>query len=101
MEDYSNLLGCFFLVGFFIWTMISISLLIKIICQNSKIYVLFLKDYKEKIMPMVKGAKARTKKGFSENIRREKEAHPEMPTKQAVAIAYSVASKSKKSPKKK
>ena len=42
-------------------------------------------------MPLVKGAKAKTKKGISENIRREKEAHPEMPVKKAAAIAYSTA----------
>lgn len=46
-------------------------------------------------MPLVKGKKAKTKKGISENISREKHAHPEMKTKQAVAIAYSVARKSK------
>jgi hypothetical protein len=54
-------------------------------------------------MPLVKGAKARSKKGFSENIKREmKEGKPQ---KQAVAIAYSEARnkkkiKSPKSPKK-
>lgn len=40
-------------------------------------------------MPLVKGAKAKTKKGFSENIRREM--HAGFPQKQAVAIAYSEA----------
>lgn len=40
-------------------------------------------------MPLVKGSKAKTKKGFSENIRREREAGK--PEKQAVAIAYSEA----------
>lgn len=44
-------------------------------------------------MPLVKGSKAKSKKGISENIRREKEAHPEMPVKQAAAIAYSTARK--------
>ena len=49
-------------------------------------------------MPMVKGAKARTNKGFQENIRREvKEGKP---VKQSVAIAYSEAN-SKKKPKNK
>jgi len=42
-------------------------------------------------MPLVKGKKAKSKKGISENIRREKHAHPEMAIKQAVAIAYSQA----------
>jgi len=45
-------------------------------------------------MPLVKGSKAKTKKGVSENIRREMEAGK--PQKQAVAIALSVAGKSKK-----
>jgi hypothetical protein len=49
-------------------------------------------------MPLVKGAKARTKKGFSENIKREMEAGK--PQKQAVAIAYSEASESKRRKKK-
>lgn len=53
-------------------------------------------------MPLVKGKKAKSKKGISENIRREKHAHPEMPIKQAVAIAYSQARKAgAKLPKKK
>lgn len=45
-------------------------------------------------MPLVSGKKARTKKGFSENIEREMEAGK--PQKQAVAIAYSQARKAKK-----
>lgn len=45
-------------------------------------------------MPLVKGAKAKTRKGFSENVRREVEAGK--PQKQAVAIAYSEARRSKK-----
>lgn len=49
-------------------------------------------------MPLVKGAKAKTKKGFSENIKREMSAGK--PQKQAVAIAYSEA-KEKKANKKK
>lgn len=49
-------------------------------------------------MPLVKGKAARTRKGFSENIRREMEAGK--PQKQAVAIAYSVARRSKKKKKK-
>lgn len=48
-------------------------------------------------MPLVKGAKARTKKGFSENVRREMH---EVPQKQAVAIAYSEARRGKKKKKK-
>ncbi len=51
-------------------------------------------------MPLIKGEKAKTKKGFSENIRREMEAGK--PQKQAVAIAYSEAGegKSKRNKKK-
>jgi hypothetical protein len=48
-------------------------------------------------MPLVKGAKARSKKGFSTNIKREMEAGK--PQKQAVAIAYSEARRSKKKKK--
>lgn len=45
-------------------------------------------------MPLVKGKKAATKEGVAENIRREVKAGK--PVKQAAAIAYSVAKKSKK-----
>lgn len=50
-------------------------------------------------MPLVKGKAARSKKGFSENVRREMEAGK--PQKQSVAIAYSEARRSKKGVKKK
>ncbi len=46
-------------------------------------------------MPLIKGKAAKTKKGISENIRREKHAHPDMNIKQAAAIAYSMKRKSK------
>lgn len=49
-------------------------------------------------MPLVKGKKARSRKGFSENIRREMESGK--PQKQAIAIAYSEARRSKKKKKK-
>lgn len=51
-------------------------------------------------MPLNKDAKARTRKGFGENVKREmKEGKPQ---KQAVAIAYSEAnSKAKKKAKRK
>ena len=49
-------------------------------------------------MPLVKGKKAATKKGFSENIKREIKAGK--PQKQAVAIAYAQARKRKKTAKK-
>lgn len=49
-------------------------------------------------MPLVKGKKAKTKKGFSENVKREMEAGK--PHKQAVAIAYSQARAGKKRKKK-
>ncbi len=49
-------------------------------------------------MPLVKGKKASSHKGFSENIKREvKEGKPK---KQAVAIAYSEARLGKKKKKK-
>lgn len=50
-------------------------------------------------MPLIKGKAARSKKGFSENIKREMEAGK--PQKQAVAIAYSEARGSKSKSKKK
>jgi hypothetical protein len=49
-------------------------------------------------MPLVKGKKAKTKSGFSSNVKREMEAGK--PQAQSVAIAYSLARKSKKSKKK-
>lgn len=49
-------------------------------------------------MPLVKGNKAKTKKGFSENVKREMEAGK--PQKQAVAIAYSEAGEGKRRKKK-
>lgn len=45
-------------------------------------------------MPLVKGKAAKTKKGFSENVKREIEAGK--PQKQSVAIAYSEARRGKK-----
>lgn len=45
-------------------------------------------------MPLVKGKKASTRKGFSENV--EREMHEGKPQKQAVAIAYSEARRGKK-----
>lgn len=45
-------------------------------------------------MPLVTGQKAKTKSGFSTNIKREMEAGK--PQKQAVAIAYSEAREGKK-----
>lgn len=51
-------------------------------------------------MPLVKGKKASSRKGFSENVKREIEEGK--PQKQAVAIAYSEARLGKKTaPKKK
>ena len=49
-------------------------------------------------MPLIKGAKAKTRAGFSENIRREVNAGK--PQKQAVAIAFSEAQEKKKKKKK-
>jgi hypothetical protein len=44
-------------------------------------------------MPLVKGKSAKTRQGFSENVRREVKAGK--PQKQAVAIAYSQAGEKK------
>ena len=49
-------------------------------------------------MPLVKGKAARTKSGFSENVKRMKKEGRK--TDQAVAIAYSEARKGKKIQKK-
>ncbi len=49
-------------------------------------------------MPLNKGKKARTRKGFSENVEREMESGKGQ--KQAVAIAYSEARGGKKRKKK-
>ena len=50
-------------------------------------------------MPLKKGAAARSKKGFSSNIKAEMKAGK--PQKQAVAIAYSEARRGKKGSKSK
>ncbi len=50
-------------------------------------------------MPLVKGKKAKTKAGISENIKRERSSGK--PEKQSIAIAFSVARKSKKKKSKK
>jgi hypothetical protein len=50
-------------------------------------------------MPLVKGAKAKTKKGFSKNVATEIKSGKKQD--QAVAIAYSEARESKKKAKKK
>ena len=52
------------------------------------------KHLKEEMMPLVKGKKAKTKKGIQENIHREIKSGKK--PAQATAIAYSVAGKSKK-----
>ena len=49
-------------------------------------------------MPLISGKKAKTRAGFSENIKREMNAGK--PQKQAVAIAYSKAGEAKKRRKK-
>jgi hypothetical protein len=49
-------------------------------------------------MPLVKGKKAKTRKGFSENVKREMDAGKKQ--SQAVAIAYSEARDGKKRRKK-
>jgi len=48
-------------------------------------------------MPLLKGKAAKSKKGISENIRRERMAGK--PEKQSIAIAMSQAGKSKKNKK--
>ena len=50
-------------------------------------------------MPLLKGKQAKSKKGFSENVKREMDAGKKQ--SQAVAIAYSQARGKKKKAKKK
>lgn len=65
--------------------------------RNLNVYVrVDLKE--EEIMPLVKGKAAKSKKGFSENVKAEMNAGK--PQKQAVAIAYSQARGGKKKAKK-
>ena len=47
-------------------------------------------------MPLLKCEKAKSQKGISKNISTEMKANPEMPQKQPVAIALSVAGKQRK-----
>lgn len=49
-------------------------------------------------MPLINGKKAKTRAGFSENVKREVNAGK--PPKQAEAIAYSKAREGKKRPRK-
>jgi hypothetical protein len=53
--------------------------------------------YRRSKMPLIKGNKAKTRAGFSENIKREMDAGK--PQKQAVAIAYSEAGEKRKKKK--
>ena len=48
-------------------------------------------------MPLIKGAKAKTRKGFSQNVRTEIEAGK--PLKRALAISYSAAGEKRKKKK--
>jgi hypothetical protein len=48
-------------------------------------------------MPLVKGAKARTRKGFGENVKREMDSGKSQ--KQSLAIAYSEAGEKKRKKK--
>ena len=50
-------------------------------------------------MPLIKGAKAKTRKGFSSNVKKEMNAGKKQ--SQAVAIAYSEARSGKRKVKKK
>ncbi len=59
--------------------------------RNLNVYI---RIEKENNMPLKKGAEAKSKKGFSDNVKTEMNAGK--PQKQAVAIAYSEAGKAKK-----
>ncbi len=54
----------------------------------------YLMGKKDTSMPLVKGEKAKSEAGFSQNVKAEM--HAGKPQKQAVAIAYSEARHSKK-----
>jgi hypothetical protein len=62
-----------------------------VICFNEN-FITYINDNGVSIMPLVKGKKASSKKGFGENVK---------PQKQAVAIAYSEARRGKKGKSKK
>jgi hypothetical protein len=74
----------------------SATLALKLITQKKIEDNKLLKRIEE--MPLVSGKKAKTRKGFSTNVKREIEAGK--PQKQAVAIAYSKARETKKGKKK-
>ena len=67
--------------------------------RNLNVFIRLEKQDEGDKMPLVKGNAAKSKKGFSENVKREMEAGK--PQKQAVAIAYSEARYGKKKAKKK
>jgi predicted secreted acid phosphatase len=69
-----------------------------VICFNEN-FITYINDNGVSIMPLVKGKKASSKKGFGENVKREM--HEGKPQKQAVAIAYSEARRGKKGKSKK
>jgi hypothetical protein len=66
--------------------------------RNLNVYLWVDKNHEDD-MPLVKGKKASSREGFSENVKKEMEAGK--PQKQAVAIAYSEARGGKKKPAKK
>lgn len=63
--------------------------------EDIHVLISYLKEY---VMPLVKGKKASSKKGFSENVKREMKEGKKQD--QAVAIAYSEARGGKKGKKK-
>lgn len=67
--------------------------------KQSQSILNYFKTARSVPMPLVKGAKARTKQGFSKNVKAEMKAGK--PQNQAVAIAYSQAGENKKPKKKK
>lgn len=67
--------------------------------RNLNVYIRIDKQQQEELMPLVKGKAASSRKGFSENVKREM--HEGKPQKQAVAIAYSEARQGKKKAAKK
>lgn len=73
------------------------SIIADFVCDHNGARTINVFIRNEDNMPLVKGKAAKSKKGFSENVKREMEAGK--PQKQAVAIAYSEAGEKKRKKK--
>ena len=73
------------------------SIIADFVCDHNGARTINVFIRNEDNMPLVKGKAAKSKKGFSENVKKEMEAGK--PQKQAVAIAYSEAGEKKRKKK--